>query len=80
MAAKGEAGGRGLMPEGIMAKHKRLGIDTDVWALINPQGDVRGGDFRPHIYWGKPMAKVAQQQFPECALVRVRIVQVENGK
>jgi hypothetical protein len=63
----------------MAARHKRLGIDTDVWALINRRGDVRGGDYKPHIYWTKKMAKEASAKFPECDVVKVRVFRRRRG-
>lgn len=55
---------------------KLLGIDTDVWALLTPDGRPRGGDDRPHIYWTQARAKEAQERFPECSVEAVRIAVV----
>jgi len=56
-----------------MGKWKRLGIDTDVWALIDESGSVRGGDYKPCVYWTKKVAKEHLSRYPECILKRVRI-------
>lgn len=58
---------------------KRLGIDTDVWALLTPDGRPRGGDSKLHVYWTKAQAKRMQQLFPECAVVAVRILLVGDS-
>lgn len=55
---------------------KLLGIETDVWALLTPDGRPRGGDSKLHVYWTKARAKQMQQLFPECSVVPVRIVVV----
>ncbi len=60
-----------------MSRHKRLGIDTDVWALIDPRGNVRGGDYRPRVYWTKATAKRERLNFPECVIVKARILPEE---
>jgi hypothetical protein len=64
----------------MAARKKRLGFDTDVWALVAPpHGHIRGGDYRPHIYWTKAMAKAAvRNHYPECTVERVRIVRQEE--
>jgi hypothetical protein len=59
-------------------KHSRAGIDTDIWALIAPNGDVRGGDYKPRVFWTKRTAELERRKFPECEVVRARIVLVES--
>jgi len=48
---------------------------VNVWALVDPRGKVRGGDYKCAIYWTRAMAKLEQQDFPECQVVRVVVKQ-----
>lgn len=57
-----------------MSRRPKLGIDTDVWALMTAEGRPRGGDSKPHIYWTKAQAKRVQRLFPDCTVVAVRVV------
>lgn len=57
---------------------KLLGIETDVWALMTPEGQIRAGDYKPSIYWTREIAKREQQNFRDGSVVAVRIVVVEN--
>ena len=50
----------------------------DAWALVNPRGNVQGGEFRCAIFWTRTGAKEAQEKLPECDIVRV-IVRPARG-
>ena len=57
-----------------MRTRKRLGVDTDVWALVAADGCLLGGAVTLPVYWTKDMARKALTEALGCQVVRVRIV------